>query len=56
MGTDNLIEKPGVYGAQEPTDGDHRTQVVSLVEMGSVLTETKGFLRGLEPTLTPQSG
>jgi hypothetical protein len=56
MTTDNPIEQPGVSQAQEPTDGDRRTQAVNLFEMGSVLNETKGFLRGLEVGFTPRSG
>ena len=56
MGTDKLKEQPGVSEAQVSTDGDRRTQTVNLVEMGSVLNETKGMIHGLEITFTPRSG
>ncbi len=56
MGTDKLIEKTGVSEAQVSTDGDRRTQTVNLVEMGSVLNETKGMIRGIELGFSPRSG
>jgi hypothetical protein len=51
----NLIEKPGAANTKEAAGG-HGTQTANLVEMGSVLNETKGFLRGLELGFTPRSG
>jgi len=56
MGTDNLNERPGVSEAQESTGGDRRTPAVNLVEMGNVLTETKGWLKGIELGFTPRLG
>jgi len=56
MGTDNLNEKQSVSDAKESTQSERRTQAVSLVEMGNVLTETKGWLRSLELGFTPRLG
>jgi len=56
MDTDNLIEKPSVPEAKGPTGGALRRETASLVEMGSVLQETKGFIRGVELGFTPRSG
>jgi hypothetical protein len=55
MATDNLNDKPGASGAQEVA-GDHGTETVNLVEMGSILDQTRGFLRGLEIGFYPRSG
>ena len=55
MNNDNLIEKTKVSDAMGATDSGRR-ETVNLVEMGSVLKETKGIIRGLEYTLTPRSG
>jgi hypothetical protein len=56
MDTDNLIKKPGMPEAQEPTDSGRRTESVSVVEMGSVSMETKGWLKGVELGFTPRAG
>lgn len=56
MNSDNLIEKPGVSDGKEPTDSGRRTETAIVFEMGSVLGDTKGFLRGLELGFTPRSG
>jgi len=56
MDKDNSNEKPGVSEAKGSTDSGRRTETVNVVDMGSVLTETKGYLRGLELNYTPRSG
>jgi hypothetical protein len=56
MANDKLIGTPDASEAKGSTDNGRRPETVNLVEMGSVLKETKGMIRGLEYNLTPRSG
>ena len=55
MANDKLIGTPDASEAKGSTDNGRRTETVNLVEMGSVLKETKGMLRGIELSLTPRT-
>jgi hypothetical protein len=54
MDTYKLIEKPVAADTKEAASSHGRETV--RVEMGDVLTETQGFIRGLELGWTPRSG
>jgi hypothetical protein len=48
-------KSPETSRVTENTYGQTETDNVKLVEMGSVSTETKGFVHGLELGLTPRN-
>ena len=55
MDTRKLIETPNLPEEALGADGGHGLETVKLVEMGDVLVETKGFVRGVEIGFTPRS-
>jgi hypothetical protein len=55
MDTGKLIETQNLPEEAQSTDGGHSLETVKLVVMGDVLSETKGFFRGLEIGFTPRS-
>lgn len=55
MDTRKLIETQNIPEEAQSTDGGHSLETVKLVVMGDVLSETKGFFRGVEIGFTPRS-
>ena len=55
MDTGKLIEAQTLPEEAQGTDGGRSLETVKLVEMGDVLLETKGFVRGVEIGFTPRS-
>jgi hypothetical protein len=55
MQSNTRVEEQIVSEEAQGKDTGHRTDVVSLVEMGDVLVETKGYNRGLELSFTPKN-
>lgn len=55
MQSDNRVEEQSVSEEAQGTDIGRRTEAVSLVEMGPVSVETKGYNRGLELSFTPRN-